>query len=59
MLTLRRAASIINAAEPILNPILVAVFYGEVLGRLSLAGAAIVIGSILFYNVCQAGHEKA
>lgn len=44
-------ASIINAVEPILNPILVAVFYGEVLGPLSLAGAAIVIGSILFYNL--------
>lgn len=44
-------ASIINAVEPILNPILVAVFYGEMLGPLSMAGAAIVIGSILFYNL--------
>ena len=52
-------ASIINAAEPILNPILVAVFYGEVLGRLSLAGAAIVIGSILFYNIRQSGLWKS
>jgi drug/metabolite transporter (DMT)-like permease len=44
-------ASIINAMEPILNPILVAVFYGEMLGGLSLIGAAIVVGSILFYNI--------
>ena len=46
-------ASIINAVEPILNPILVAVFYGEMLGGLSLIGAAIVVGSILFYNIRQ------
>jgi drug/metabolite transporter (DMT)-like permease len=46
-------ASIINAMEPILNPILVAVFYGEMLGGLSLIGAAIVVGSILFYNIRQ------
>lgn len=44
-------ASIINALEPILNPVLVAVFYGETLGRLSLIGAAIVIGGILLYNI--------
>ena len=41
-------ASIINALEPILNPILVAVFYGEMLGRLSLVGAVIVICGILY-----------
>ena len=45
------SASIINAVEPIMNPILVALFYGEKLVRLSLAGAAIVIGGILFYNI--------
>ena len=44
-------ASVINALEPILNPILVAVFYGEILGTLSLIGAVIVIGGILFYNL--------
>ena len=47
-------ASIINAIEPILNPILVAVFYGERLGRLSLLGAAIVISGVLFYNLAGA-----
>ena len=44
-------ASIINALEPILNPILVAVFYGEMLGRLSLVGALIVLAGILYYNI--------
>ena len=44
-------ASIINALEPILNPVLVALFYGERLGRLSLAGAAIVISGVLYYNL--------
>ena len=44
-------ASIINAMEPILNPVLVAVFYGEMLGKLSLVGAAIVISGILYYNL--------
>ncbi len=44
-------ASIINAIEPILNPILVAIFYGEVLGPVSLIGAAIVVFGILYYNL--------
>ncbi len=44
-------ASIINALEPILNPVLVAIFYGEKLGYLSLLGAVIVIGGVLFYNL--------
>lgn len=44
-------AAIISAMEPILNPVLVAVFYGERLGRLSLIGAVIVLGGIIFYNV--------
>ena len=44
-------ASIINALEPVLNPILVAVFYREMLGPLSIIGAVIVISAILFYNI--------
>ena len=44
-------ASVINAMEPILNPILVAVFYGEHLGKLSLIGAVIVICGIFFYQI--------
>ena len=44
-------ASIIGALEPILNPVLVAIFYGEKLGRFSLVGAVIVIAGILYYNL--------
>ena len=51
-------ASIINSLEPILNPILVAVFYGEMLGRLSMIGAVIVICGILFYQVVSALNDK-
>ena len=46
-------ASVINSIEPILNPVLVAVFYGERLGKLSIAGAVIVILGILFYQSKQ------
>ena len=44
-------ASIINAIEPVLNPTLVAIFYGETLGKLSLLGAVIVICGVLYYNL--------
>lgn len=43
-------ASLISGIEPIMNPILVAVFYHEMLTPLSLAAAAIVLSAILFYN---------
>ena len=42
---------IINALEPILNPVLVAIFYHEMLGTLSLVGAVIVLAGILYYNL--------
>ncbi|MBR3358997.1 MAG: DMT family transporter [Solobacterium sp.] len=51
-------ASIINALEPILNPVLVAVFYGEKLGTLSLIGAVIVVCGILYYNIREAMEQK-
>ena len=51
-------ASIINALEPILNPLLVAVFYGEKLGKLSFIGAAIVLTGILYYNIKEAMEQK-
>ena len=43
---------------PIFNPILVAVFYGELMGPLSLLGAAIVICGVAGYNVLLAGKRK-
>lgn len=51
-------ASIINALEPILNPVLVAVFYGEMLGNMALVGAVIVIAGIMYYNVSKALERK-
>ncbi|MCQ2491793.1 MAG: DMT family transporter [Lachnospiraceae bacterium] len=44
-------ASLINGVEPILNPIIVAVMFGEVLSKMSLIGAFIVIGTVLIYNI--------
>ncbi|MGP1570231.1 MAG: DMT family transporter [Eubacteriales bacterium] len=44
-------ASLTSTIEPILNPILVAIFYGEMLGKFSILGAAIVIGAALNYNL--------
>lgn len=43
-------ASLISGIEPILNPILVAVFYHEMLTPLSMLGAAVVLGSVIAYN---------
>lgn len=48
------AASLTSTIEPILNPILVAVFYGEQIGMLSFFGAVLVIGSATVYNVWSA-----
>ncbi|MBR5007129.1 MAG: DMT family transporter, partial [Clostridia bacterium] len=52
------AASLISGIEPILNPVLVAVFYGEKLTWLSLVGAAIVLVSVLVFNVLTAGKKR-
>lgn len=46
-------ASLISGIEPVLNPVLVAVFYHETIGPLSLAGAVIVILSVVGYNVIR------
>ena len=46
-------ASLIDTVEPILNPIWVAIFWGEVLKPLSLVGAAIVIIAVLLYNILK------
>lgn len=44
-------ASLVSGIEPVLNPILVAVFYHEAIGPLALAGAAIVISGVVIYNI--------
>jgi len=47
-------ASLVAGIEPVLNPILVAIVYGEMMTPLSIVGAAIVLIAILGYNVIKA-----
>ncbi len=51
-------ASLVSGIEPVLNPILVAVFYQEHMGALSLAGAAVVILGVVGYNVLRGIQER-
>lgn len=44
-------ACLVSGLEPVLNPVLVAIFYHETIGILSMIGAVIVVGSIVGYNV--------
>lgn len=43
--------SLIGMAEPLLNPIWVAVFYGEVPGKFALLGGTVVIAAVVAYNI--------
>ena len=51
-------ASLVSGIEPVLNPLLGAVFYGEQVGRFALVGAAIVICGVVGYNVLKGMQEK-
>ena len=51
-------ASLITGMEPIMNPLLVAAFYGETITALSVAGCVIVVCSILAYNLWLAKKQK-
>lgn len=44
-------ASLISGIEPILNPILVALFYHENIGYMALIGAVIVVVAVVWYNI--------
>ena len=46
-------ASLISGIEPVLIPILVAIFYKEAIGAYAMVGAAIVIGGVVAYNVLK------
>lgn len=46
-------ASLIAGTEPVLNPILVAVFYGEQITPLAFAGAVVVVGAVVWYNIAK------
>lgn len=53
-------ASLVSGLEPVLNPILVALFYPGVdkIGLVSLLGAVVVVGGVIGYNVLLAKQEK-
>ena len=51
-------ASLVSGIEPIMNPVLVALFYGEEIGRFALVGAAIVIFGVISYNVLKERTDK-
>ena len=51
------AASLICGLEPVLNPVWVALFYGERITPLAAVGAVIVIGAIVIYNVRKVRRE--
>ncbi len=48
-------AGLISGIEPILNPVLVALFYHEMLTPLSMVAAGIVLCAVLYYNVASTG----
>ena len=50
-------ASLITGLEPILNPLLVAAFYGERVTALSVIGSVIVVCAVMAYNVWLAGKD--
>lgn len=52
------AASLISGVEPVLNPVWVAIFYGEMLTPLSLIGAGMVLIAVLIYNTLLIKHPK-
>ena len=52
-------ASLITGMEPIMNPLWVALFYGEAVSALSVIGSVIVVGSIVLYNVWLARKNQA
>ena len=51
-------ASLLTGLEPIMNPLLVAAFYGERVTTLSIIGSVIVVCSILGYNLWLAKKQK-
>lgn len=51
-------ASLTAAVEPILNPVLVAVFYHERITPMALLGAVIVVVSVVVYNVGKVNKEN-
>ena len=51
-------ACLVSGIEPVLNPILVAVFYKEMMSKYAFVGAIIVIFGVVVYNVLKARTES-
>lgn len=51
-------ASLVAGVEPILNPVLVAIFWNERLTPLAIVGAVIVVAAILLYSVRKIRRES-
>ena len=53
------AANLVCMTEPVLNPVWVALFWGEKVGPMSLVGIAIVLAGLLVYNLAGARKRGA
>ena len=51
-------ASLVSGVEPILTPVLVAIFYGETVGVYALIGGMIVIAGVVGYNILKIKQDK-
>lgn len=52
------ACSLIGMVEPLLNPVWVALFYGEIPGVFAIIGGVIVLGAVVFYNIWDEKYSK-
>ena len=52
------SCSLIGMIEPLLNPLWVAIFYGEIPGVFALLGGIVVIASVIIYNVWDEKQSK-
>lgn len=51
-------AALIAGVEPIMNPLLVAIFVGEMISPISAIGGVIVLGTIMTYNLLIAKRQQ-
>lgn len=52
------SGSLVASIEPVLNPLLVAMFYGEYMSVNSIIGAILVIGSIAVHNILSLRSDR-
>ena len=53
------SCSLLGMIEPLLNPVWVALFYGEIPGIFALTGGIIVLGAVIFYNIWDEKYSKS